>query len=139
MAESANTRKETAKGEYAEVCANFRHYSSLRFGIWAVYFGALILLASPLLLNHGASMHPTILIFLKIFGLLTTAVFWRYQEATMTQLAHYSARAKELEAALGYKNLATRPAPKLWFLRMDFATQLLYGVLILFWISTFFF
>lgn len=137
MAESANARKETAKGEYAEVCANFRHYSSLRFGIWAVYFGTLILLAA--LLVNSPGMHPMMLVFLKIFGLLTTAVFWRYQEAMMAHLTYYSNRAKELEAILGYKNLSMRPTPKPWFMRVDLATQLLYGFLVLFWISTFFF
>lgn len=138
MAESAAARKELARVEYTEVCTNFRHYSNLRFGILAVCLGTFIFLAVSIM-NGNSTTHPILLSFLKIVGLLTTAVFWRYQDITMKHLAYYSARAKELETTLGYKNLSTRPTPERWFSRMDLATQLLYGMLLLFWVSAFFF
>lgn len=138
MAESAATRKELAKVEYTEVCTNFRHYSNLRFGILAVCFGTFIFLAVSLV-NVNPGMHPILLSFLKVIGLLITAVFWRYQDIAMTHLAYYGAKAKELETTLGYKNLSTRPTPERWFSRMDLATQLVYGALLLFWVSSFFF
>jgi hypothetical protein len=138
MSQESGTPEELVKTEYVEVCANFRHYSSLRFGILTVYFAVLVILGAPIL-NFGLVTQPVVLISLKIIGLVITFVFWRYQETAMGHLAHYGDRAKEIEAILGYSNLSTRPTPKRWFARMSFATRLLYGTMMLFWLITFLF
>jgi hypothetical protein len=117
--------------EYSEVCQNWRHYSSLRFGILTVF---LALLAGIFGILTGESVPaPTIQLGLKLAGLVITVIFGVYQEMAMRHLAHFGNRAAELERELGYRSFSGRPRASL-LLTMDFVTRLFYLLTAAFWL-----
>ena len=66
--------------EYTEACLNVRHYSSLQFAMFTVFFavlGGLMMIS----FNIKVSIENKYLIIAaKIAGLLITYVFWTYFE-----------------------------------------------------------
>lgn len=121
------------KIEYPEICSNFRHYSSLRFGILTVFIAVLTINAFPFFTPETdlSVFHQICLI---VIGIITTLIFWAYQETAAKHLEYYGDKAKELEEKLGYSNIGARPQPKP-ILKMKTATRLLYIVIIVFWLA----
>lgn len=120
--------------EYSEVCTTFRHYSSLRFASLTVFF---VVLAGLITMTFGTNFpkqSSTLQDIGALGGLAITFVFWRFEERTISFMAHLRARATELEQALGYRHLSGLPRAKTPLHRVIFASRLLYAAVAIFWI-----
>ena len=122
---------EELRHEYSEVNQNFRHYSALRFAILTVYFAVVGGLASVAFGIVKAS--PGVVTLLaKASGLITTLAFFAFEIILERFLVHFSKVATQLEKALGYTQLSTKPRSSV--LRTRNATWTLFILLIVFWI-----
>lgn len=133
MAEKAKQPSiESAQKEYSEVNENFRHFSSLRFAIFTVYFAVEAGLFSAAF--KIGEFDPTAVIYAKIGGLLITLVFWGYQERTVRLIAHFMKVAAKLESQLGYTQISTRPPAKFPVPDINTITRIFFPLMIVFWI-----
>ena len=105
-----NDNFENMRFEYVEVNHNHRHYSSLRFASFTLYF---IVSGGLLYFSYGGGTKLSSLSWwdlisrTKIIALLLTAAFFAFEivcELTMRQLRKV---AGELEEALGYRQFRT--------------------------------
>jgi len=133
MAEKAKQPSiESTQKEYSEVNENFRHFSSLRFAIFTVYFAVEAGLFSAAFNSKEFDKEATF--FAKIGGLLITLVFWAYQERTVRLIAHFMNVAAKLESQLGYTQISARPPAKFPIPDINTITRLFFPFMILFWI-----
>jgi hypothetical protein len=127
---------EKLKNEYSEVNENFRHFSSLRFAIFSVYFAVEAAIFSAAF--SSGKFGPSAIIFAKVGGLLVTLVFWSYQERVVRLIAHFMQVASKLESKLGYTQISTRPPAKFPIPDINTTTRLFFPIMIAFWIYSLF-
>jgi hypothetical protein len=127
--------KGDSKDEYLDASANQRQFMTMRFAQLTVFlaisgFLVNVLLSESILLpKYGGEV-------LKAGGLLVALLFWVHQERTMVYWNHFVERAAELEKELGFNQYRTRPPAGL--ISSFKAMRAFYVIIILFWISTFF-
>ena len=121
---------EGLRQEYSEVNQNFRHSSALRFAILTVYFAVLGGLAS---VAFGVvNVTPSVVTSLaKAGGLITTLAFFTFEWILERFLTHFAKVATQLEKALGYSQLSTKPKSRI--LRTRNAILGLFILLMIFW------
>lgn len=127
---------EDLRSEYSEVNENFRHFSTLRFAIFSVYFAVEAGVFSVAF--KSGQFDPNAVIFAKIGGLLVTLVFWVYQERVVRLIAHFMQIATKLEKQLGYTQISTRPPAKFPVPNLNTITRLFFPLMMAFWIYTLF-
>ena len=131
MAEKAKQPSiESAQKEYSEVNENFRHFSSLRFAIFTVYFAVE---TGILTAFTSGKFNPNEVI---LGGLVITLVFWGYQERNIRLIAHFMQVAAKLESQLGYTQISTRPHARFPIPDINTITRLFFFIMIVFWIYT---
>ena len=124
------------KLEYSEINQNMRHYSSLRFTIFTVYFAVL---TGVILIAFGnSSLLPDAPQLARFFGLFLTLFFGYYHERASLVYQHFSDRGTELEEIFGYKQITTMPHPKIRLLRFRYVTRFFFLFLTIFWLYVFF-
>jgi hypothetical protein len=127
--------KGDSKDEYLDASANQRQFMTMRFAQLTVFLAIsgflvnVLLSESILLTKYGGEV-------LKAGGLLVALLFWVHQERTMAYWNHFVERAAELEKELGFNQYRTRPPAGL--ISSFKAMRAFYVIIILFWISTFF-
>ena len=122
---------EGARHEYTEVNTYLRHYSSLRFVMFSVFFAVMAGIISVALGVVGVrASSPNIILTIKLGGWLTTIVFSMYEFRLQRLIRHYQKSAENLEKRLGYSQMTERPKSNLTFI----ATWIMYIILFLFWI-----
>jgi hypothetical protein len=130
--EQTSKTSEELRHQYTEVCHFLRHYSSLRFVMFSVYFAVIAGVASLAfkIIEVKTPNADTINLLTRCAGLLTTIVFLLYEFRLGRLIRHYQKIAIELEKPLGYIQMTSRPKSSLTF----FATRFLYIILMLFWV-----
>jgi hypothetical protein len=121
---------ESLRNEYSEVNENFRHFSSLRFAIFTVYFAVEAGILSAFTSGNFNS------IAVVSGGLIITFVFWGYQERNIRLISHFMQVAAKLERQLGYTQISTRPPAKFPVPDINTITRLFFPLMIVFWIYT---
>jgi hypothetical protein len=127
---------ENLRNEYSEVNENFRHFSSLRFAIFSVYFAIQAGIFAAAFKSGGFSECGVN--FAKVGGLLITLVFWGYQERNVQLIAHFMKVATKLESQLGYTQMSTRPPAKFPIPDINTITRIFFPFMVIFWIYTLF-
>lgn len=137
MAEKSNQRSlESIKNEYSEVNQNFRHFSSLRFGIFSVFFA---IQAGIVTVAFSVDKFiPSASNAAKFGGLLVSLFFWIYQERIIRLIGHFMKVAAELEKQLGYTQISKRPPAKFPFFDINTITRVFFPIFVAFWIYTLF-
>lgn len=131
MAEKAKqSSNESAQKEYSEVNENFRHFSSLRFAIFTVYFAV----EAGILTAFTSGNFNSIAVVSG--GLIITFVFLGYQERNIRLISHFMQVAAKLERQLGYTQISTRPPAKFPVPDINTITRLFFFLMIVFWIYT---
>src|SRR6185295_8095891 len=102
---------EALRCEYVEVNNYLRHYSSLRFVIFSVYFAVM---AAVVAVAFGAVQLKTnslawIVFSMRFLGLLTTAAFLVYELRLEGLIRYYQACGKTLDGRLGLRQMEDRP------------------------------
>jgi hypothetical protein len=123
---------EGLKHEYTEANSYLRHYSSLRFVMFSVYFAVMAGVISLAfgIVNLETSSPYIIRLLIRMGGLLTTFVFSMYEYRLEYLIRHYQTLAKELEEKLGYSQMRRREQSNVTFI----ATWILYASVFLFWL-----
>src|SRR5919109_2164576 len=102
--ETRTIKTDTTKllSEYAETCSSLRHYSSLRFAQFSVFFA---LMAGMITISFELSSGANSRLFLpmRIVALFLAVMFWTFEERWSQMVEHYTKRAGELEKLLGFK------------------------------------
>jgi hypothetical protein len=136
MAEKTQSQAfELIKNEYAEANENFRHFSSLRFAVFSVYFAVQAAVFAVAFGNVG-KIDPIAITYAKWGGLLATLVFWAYQERVVILVAHFMKVATALEKKLGYTQISSRPPAQVPIPDINTTTRIFFPVMIIFWIYT---
>lgn len=119
------------KDEYLDASNNVRHFQTVRFAQLTIFIaisgGLLSILfrrTEPLPGYGGA--------FIKIAGLMITALYLVLQERTMLYWRHFVNRSAELEEQLGFKQYTTRPKPGI--MTGTNAMRVFFVYLMVFWI-----
>lgn len=102
---------EALRHQYSEANSNLRHYSTLRFAIFTVYFaiiGGVIALGFGVAKIHQAG-NVDIRFWAKCAGLLVSASFATLEVICERYLRHFQDVLEELEQDLDYKQMATKP------------------------------
>ena len=127
----AKERADGTKSEYAEVNHYLRHYSSLRFVMFSVFFAVMAGIMSVALGIVGVKpLTASVVWTIRVGGLMTTIVFSMYEFRLERLIRYYQKAGRELEESLGYSQMTKRPNSQLTFL----ATWIMYTILFLFWI-----
>jgi hypothetical protein len=94
--------------EYSELSSNVRHYSSLRFAMFTVYFGLTGGIASAAFHFVEPKAHNVVEPFIvaRCAGVFFTVIFFVLETIINRILTHEVAILKTLEAQLGYSELA---------------------------------
>ncbi|MCZ2459622.1 MAG: hypothetical protein LC128_08335 [Chitinophagales bacterium] len=127
---------DSLKDEYSEVNQNFRHFSSLRFNIFTVFFAVQAGIAA-VAFSEGKFI-PNAPVAAKVGGILVTFFFWIYQERVVLLIGHFMKVATELEQQLGYTQISKRPPAKFPSLDINTITRLFFPILFAFWVYTLF-
>lgn len=125
---------ESLRHEYSEACNYYRHYSSLRFAIYTVYFavlGGLIAIAFGLL-ETRAPNPIDVSRWAKFGGLLVTLIFFRLERLCELNIEHYKSILKILESRLLYSQIRSKPKHAV---KAHNVTSILYLIMILCWIA----
>jgi hypothetical protein len=137
MEEKARPRDEL-RHEHSELSSNVRHYGSLRFAMLTVYFavlGGIISVAFGFVEpKTPVSVKPAVIA--RCAGLFFTIIFFVLETAVDRILTQEVKRMKELERALGYKELASLPKSR--FSRTKIAVWFLYIGVGIFWLVSIF-
>jgi len=131
---------ESVRNEYEQLSQTHKHYSGLRYAILTVFFA---ITAGFVSVSFGQTMSAlTATSFLniaaKIGGICTTYAFWSLEERLDAYLKHFDQRLLALEEILGYQIYSRRPKYHRPFLRTQMATRLLYSIVAVFWVVSFF-
>jgi hypothetical protein len=137
MAKQSRKRPfEELKLEYTEVNQNIRHYSNLRFTIFAVYFA---ILSAVVIFAFGDNQFflaaPKVA---SVLGLLITLFFWYYQVRASQFYEYFSSRGRELEQLLGFQQITKRPVPNLRLFYFHMVTNIFFAILSSFWLFVIF-
>lgn len=132
--ETQKRSTESLRNEYSEVSQYIRHFSTLRFAIFSVFFAVqagLVAFAfdrGPLAATPVASA--------RIGGLLVALVFWGYQERVIKLVAHFMQVAANLENQLGYSQISTIPPSRFPVPSINTVTRIFFPLVVLFWVYT---
>ncbi|MGE3385083.1 MAG: hypothetical protein AB7L70_19325, partial [Pyrinomonadaceae bacterium] len=96
--------------EYTEINANIRHYSTLRFTVFTVFFVAFGGVAAVAfgLVSPRDGVHPILNLMAKFAGFLLTILFFYYECLIISVLMKNRERGTELEKHLGYRQISIR-------------------------------
>jgi hypothetical protein len=127
---------EDRRAEYTEVNSNIRHYSSLRFAILTVFFGATGGLASVAFnVFNLRNLDPYVVsLTARIAGFCVTLLFFKYELLVQSVLKHNRQVGANLEKAMGLIQIQKRPNTLIDISR--WAARLLYIVFLAFWLWT---
>jgi hypothetical protein len=122
------------KDEYREVSENIRHWQQLRFIAMTVFMAVSAGLMSA---SFQWKTNLTLItsISIRIMGVLSVIIFWIQDERIVQYWLHYSARAKDLEKDLKFKQYSTTP-PRNRIITSGNAMRLLYIMFFVFWTAT---
>jgi len=138
MAEKSSRRSfDNLKSEYAEVNQNFRHFSSLRFGIFSAFFAVQAGMITVAFSSQDKFISNAP-VSAKIGGVIVTIFFWMYQERIIRLITHFMKVATDLEKQLGYTQISKRPPAKFPFFDINTITRVFFPIFIVFWIYTLF-
>ncbi len=121
-----------AKDEYAEVMANIRHYSNLRFAIVGVFIAITGALIAALFGKEALVGPPEIGMALRVFGLITTATFWWIEFTLNGYLTAFGEAAKKLHPGSHWNQ-----RPSLRRQLVPVATMSIHAMAAVFWVLSF--
>ena len=135
----SNEQKTQLLPEYSEACASLRHYSSLRFVQFSVFF-ALVAGLITISFDMGSPVNTKLFLPVRIAALFLTIIFWTLEERWSQLAEYYTKRASELEKQMGFNTHANRPLVGFLFFKVRFVivTRLLYLGIAIFWLSAIF-
>ena len=126
----AKEQTDRSKSEYSEVNNYLRHYSSLRFVMFSVFFAVMAGIISVALGIVGVKpLTATVIWTTRVGGLMTTIVFSIYEFRLERLIRYYQRAGEALEGSLGYSQMTKRPKSHFTFV----ATWIMYSILFLFW------
>jgi hypothetical protein len=127
-------------GEYSDLLATYRHYSTLRFSIMTVFIVITSGLFSVALGLVGTAPRSSLAPAAKVAGLFMTAVFFCFEERIHAILHTLRNRAIELENALGYdlwRRMDQERRLRVTLLAINVATRALYCGVAIAWLWSF--
>jgi hypothetical protein len=127
--------QESLKNEYSEANQNFRHFSSLRFAVFSVFFAIEAGLANAAF-NADGTFTSDAINYAKVGAILITLVFWSYQERIAQLITHFMKITAELEKKLNYTQVSSRPPARFPSFDLNTITRIFFPLLIAFWIYT---
>lgn len=123
---------------YTELCSAFRHYSNLRFAVFAVFFALQGGVVQSVITAIQAAQ-SFIEIASKIVGLLICLIFWFFENVIISYINFLDDQLETVEKKLGYSIYTSRGVRRSFrFIKISVATNLVYGVIAIFWLLLFF-
>ena len=119
------------KDEYSEANQYLRHYSNLRFAAISVFFFVIGGIATFAFDNNQHTQYA--ITVARFAGLLSTLVFWSFEERISQSYIHFNRTASEIEQRLGYKQISTRPRGGIPILAAYQTSRVFYIILTTFW------
>ena len=113
------------KEEYKDLSDNMRHYANMRFAQLTLYFALNAGLVTAVF-TANPELSSGLRLVLKLIGTVSAIAFGVMEERAGDYWHHFQRRASELEAVLGYKQYANRPAGRL-FTTTNAARLLVWG------------
>lgn len=132
MSESKQERPiENVRHEYDQVVENLRHFSNLRFVMFAIFF---VVIGGVAYIAFGKGQFEEGAVKVaRSGGFLIVTVFWLYEERMSLWWGHYRKVAVELEQVLGY-HLSSTESETLHFLpSVTLLTRVFFFLIFLFW------
>ncbi len=130
---------ENLRYEYSEINSNFRHYSSLRFAVFALYFPTIVGIASvafEVIKSDNHNLGFNLPNCAKLCGFLVTCIYFLFEYLIEKRLVNLSDMGLEIEKHLKYAKIHTKKPPRI--IRAFYATTIMYLALIAFWIYVIF-
>lgn len=124
--------EESLRHEYSEVALNIRHYSSLRFAIFTIFFAVMGGVGYGAFGRGLFDEHVALIARIGGFGVI--ALFWFYNTRADQQFVHYLSEAIDLERSLGYKQFTSRPARHRYLPNYRVVAHIFYCLLTLLWV-----
>jgi hypothetical protein len=118
--------------QYIEANTYLRHYSSLRYVIFSVYFAVMAGVVSVAFNAIGEVQYNRVILCLvfRILGLLLTIPFFIYELRLEKLIRYYQYSAMEMERCRGFNLMNRRPRNDYIF----WATKSIYILFIIFWL-----
>lgn len=136
MSENRQQRTiESLRHEYDQVTRGLRHYSNLRFVMFAISF-AVIGVVAHVAYSKGGFEDGAVRIA-RSGGFFIVAIFWLYQERMSLWWNHYRTTALELERQLGYNPSSTQAEPFGFMPSVSLLTRTFYFLIFIFWAYAF--
>jgi hypothetical protein len=136
MSESNQARTvDSLRHEYEQVAQSLRHYSNLRFVMFAISF-AVIGVVAHVAFSKGGFDEGAMKVA-RAGGFLLVAMFWLYQERMSLWWNHYRRAAMDLERQLGYNPSTTEAAPLGFLPSVTLLTRVFYFLIFVFWAYAF--
>jgi hypothetical protein len=120
------------KDEYLDICETIRHFGNIRFAQMTLFLAITAGMLTVVFQNETISLLASM--SLKIGGMIIALLFWTMDARAMTYWHHFRERAIVLEETLGFQQWSHSPATK--FISTTNAIQILYSVVIIFWVIT---
>lgn len=122
---------ESVRHEYEQVAQNLRHYSNLRFVMFAIFF--IVIFAVACVAFGKQWFDESAVKVARSGGFLVVTVFWLYEERMGLWWDHYRKVAVELEGLLGYHLSSTRSEPLHFLPSVTLLTRVFFFLTFLFW------
>jgi hypothetical protein len=130
----------SSTGEYSDLLATWRHYSTLRFSVLTVFIVITSGLFSVALGLIGSAPRPSLALPAKVAGLFITAVFFCFEERIHAILHTLRSRAIQLEDTLGYcvwRRMHQDRWAQVTLVAITVATRALYAGIAIAWLWAF--
>jgi hypothetical protein len=136
MSENRQQRPiESLRHEYDQVAQSLRHYSNLRFVMFAISF-AVIGVVTHVAYGKEAYDEGAVRVA-RAGGFFIVAIFWLYQERMSLWWNHYRTAVVDLERQLGYNPSTTQAEPLGFLPSVTLLTRVFYFLIFLFWAYAF--
>jgi hypothetical protein len=136
MSESRQQRPiESLRHEYEQVTRGLRHYSNLRFVMFAISF-VVIGVVAHVAYGKGAFDEGAVGVA-RSGGFFIVAIFWLYQERMGLWWNHYRTAALDLERQLGYNLSTTQDEPFAFLPSVSLLTRVFNFLIFVFWAYAF--
>lgn len=136
MSESRQQRPiESLRHEYEQVTRGLRHYSNLRFVMFAISF-VVIGFVGHVAYGKGAFDEGAVSVA-RSGGFFIVAIFWLYQERMSLWWNHYRMAALDLERQLDYNLSTTQDEPFAFLPSVSLLTRVFYFLIFVFWAYAF--
>ncbi len=136
MSENRQQRPiESLRHEYDQVTHGLRHYSNLRFVMFAISF-VVIGVVAHVAYSKGVFDEGAVKVA-RSGGFFIVAIFWLYQERMGLWWNHYRVAALELERQLGYIPSTTQSEPFSFLPSVSLLTRVFYFMIFVFWAYAF--